>query len=909
LRNIASIETFTMSSIYEFAAHDIFSKLPSPDSVVSMSFFEIQGDHCFDIMNEFEPTQLMTGTDGGVHAFPIIEPQVHSADDLIAMITHGRSVRSTASTGVNDTSSRSHAILRIYINRDVDAMGGQGEGVLTLVDLAGSEHKIDSMYHGAERRKEGAAINASLMALKECVRARASGHNVGHHYRKNKLTMALKSSFTLPLARTVIIGTVSPASKDTEHSLNTLRHACIMDGQDAHDEKETRFVTGGVKHIEALGEINVSGIARRRRDLAKAGNIEDLEPMVSNGNECKPDERILTDKEKRRIRRAAEVKAFSKLTSKQRNILQAARDTLGRGAVQEARFSRPSVDGNVPAKISPLRPSLNLPENFITAINGMDQKLSDLHAPREKLGDLSRVQSQSDLQPSRRLATSPITRVRSNDQRNDRDDASRVSTIPSKETINLYLKVRSGLIANEPNGVAELSDMMKRRAKTLLEQKNISIDDIKYLLKSDVNNLIAQVAVVPKRRPEPEVRESQSRDARKSIGGEANRPSESRSRSETDGISRKLDALSIDAAPPSKGKQVALSAEKVRLFRKLKNIVYSAEGVPQDILNRQLVALMKQKEFSGAEIKHLMQTLGTSLTDGVTMAADSSSSPAETSSKISQSSVKVVDEGKPAVLRSSKRAMLGVIKAPAEGSDGPRSAPAQTIDIPMSEYSSYEGIRELEVELANPSLSEAVRFAVKKKLAARKAEIVRAQRKRDQEERERMKLQQEMLKSKQQQQKEQAEANAAAASAKLLQDKRAKKLEAVLDIGPKSSYEEPERPKSASRPSSRGRSAGKGSALRSSGSKLTVEPEPLATSSTALPTAVARRKSEKTAIADVSDISEPPHRGSSVVREPQQPSVPDRKRRNDRGSFGGVSEVGALAAPFANEMNWNIYIE
>ena len=101
--------------------------------------------------------------------------------------------------------------------------------MLSLVDLAGSEKNIDSMHHSAQRRKEGAQINASLMALKECVRARASGKNRSHVYRKSKLTMALKGSFVLPTARTMIIATVSPSSKDTEHSLNTLRHACIMD--------------------------------------------------------------------------------------------------------------------------------------------------------------------------------------------------------------------------------------------------------------------------------------------------------------------------------------------------------------------------------------------------------------------------------------------------------------------------------------------------------------------------------------------------------------------------------------------------------------------------------------------------------------------------------------------------------
>ena len=57
------------------------------------------------------------------------------------------------------------------------------EGVLTLVDLAGSEHRIDSMYHGKERRKECASINSSLMALKDCIRARAAGINTIIYFR------------------------------------------------------------------------------------------------------------------------------------------------------------------------------------------------------------------------------------------------------------------------------------------------------------------------------------------------------------------------------------------------------------------------------------------------------------------------------------------------------------------------------------------------------------------------------------------------------------------------------------------------------------------------------------------------------------------------------------------------------
>ena len=183
-------KTFTMSSFYSAAARDIFQLLDektarfSVPPRVSCSFIELHGDSAFDLLNSFTPTQLLTGADGCVHAFPCVEPTVSCADELISMITHAISVRSTAQTGVNDTSSRSHALLRVYIqtsssnnsssssSNNHNGVGGaedgdeDEEGVLTLVDLAGSEHRIDSMYHSAERRKEGAGINASLMALK-----------------------------------------------------------------------------------------------------------------------------------------------------------------------------------------------------------------------------------------------------------------------------------------------------------------------------------------------------------------------------------------------------------------------------------------------------------------------------------------------------------------------------------------------------------------------------------------------------------------------------------------------------------------------------------------------------------------------------------------------------------------------
>jgi kinesin family protein 2/24 len=126
-------KTYTMTAIYERAAKELFEVLPA-DRSVSMSFFELAGNVCSDLLYSFGKAPLMTGQDGGVHPFPLVEVDVSDAESLMAMVSFGFNMRSTAATGVHDASSRSHAILRIFVH-DCDARYDHSttEGVLTLV--------------------------------------------------------------------------------------------------------------------------------------------------------------------------------------------------------------------------------------------------------------------------------------------------------------------------------------------------------------------------------------------------------------------------------------------------------------------------------------------------------------------------------------------------------------------------------------------------------------------------------------------------------------------------------------------------------------------------------------------------------------------------------------------------------
>lgn len=102
-------------------------------------------------------------------------------------------------------------------------------GRLSFIDLAGSERGADTYDNDKRVRIEGADINKSLLALKECIRA-LDGDARHVPFRGSKLTEVLRDSFIGEQARTVMIANISPSSSSVEHTLNTLRYADRVKG-------------------------------------------------------------------------------------------------------------------------------------------------------------------------------------------------------------------------------------------------------------------------------------------------------------------------------------------------------------------------------------------------------------------------------------------------------------------------------------------------------------------------------------------------------------------------------------------------------------------------------------------------------------------------------------------------------
>ncbi|KAL3511795.1 hypothetical protein ACH5RR_024512 [Cinchona calisaya] len=191
-----------------------------------VSFFEIYGGKLFDLLNDRKKLCMREDGKQQVCIVGLQEYRVSDVETIKELIEKGNSTRSTGTTGANEESSRSHAILQLAIKRSADGSDSKPArvvGKLSFIDLAGSERGADTTDNDKQTRMEGAEINKSLLALKECIRA-LDNDQVHIPFRGSKLTEVLRDSF-VGNSRTVMISCISPSSGSCEHTLNTLRYA------------------------------------------------------------------------------------------------------------------------------------------------------------------------------------------------------------------------------------------------------------------------------------------------------------------------------------------------------------------------------------------------------------------------------------------------------------------------------------------------------------------------------------------------------------------------------------------------------------------------------------------------------------------------------------------------------------
>ncbi|XP_010279346.1 PREDICTED: kinesin-like protein NACK1 [Nelumbo nucifera] len=228
----SSGKTYTMRGITEKAVKDIYNHImntPERDFTIKISGLEIYNENVRDLLNvdSGRNLKLLDDPEKGVVVEKLVEETVSNDQHLRHLISICEAQRQVGETALNDTSSRSHQIIRLTIESTLRENSGCVKSFvasLNFVDLAGSERASQTNADGA-RLREGCHINLSLMTLTTVIRKLSVGKRSGHiPYRDSKLTRILQHSLG-GNARTAIICTLSPALSHVEQSRNTLSFA------------------------------------------------------------------------------------------------------------------------------------------------------------------------------------------------------------------------------------------------------------------------------------------------------------------------------------------------------------------------------------------------------------------------------------------------------------------------------------------------------------------------------------------------------------------------------------------------------------------------------------------------------------------------------------------------------------
>eukprot|EP01052_Picozoa_sp_SAG31_P002866 SAG31_NODE_104_length_25069_cov_12.917144_5_plen_490_part_00 len=151
--------------------------------------------------------------------------QPTTATQMEMFIRAGSDRRAVASTDMNDTSSRSHAVFIVELSQHIG--GSRRTSRIKLVDLAGSEN-IEKSGATGQRQVEAVSINKALSTLRRVLDACAQsskGTRTHIPFRDSALTKLLADSIG-GNSRTTMIAAVGPSMYNYAESKNTLQWAC-----------------------------------------------------------------------------------------------------------------------------------------------------------------------------------------------------------------------------------------------------------------------------------------------------------------------------------------------------------------------------------------------------------------------------------------------------------------------------------------------------------------------------------------------------------------------------------------------------------------------------------------------------------------------------------------------------------
>ena len=247
-----------------------------------ISYLEIYQENIIDLLNP-DNSKFIQLRDLGTSIIldGLRKLIISSPEEALRFVIQGNKLRHTASTLMNNESSRSHAVISIYIEKTISEKSNKNrtkiqKSVFHIIDLAGSERQNKTGTTG-ERTREAGFINKSLHFLSNVIK------NIINKikpipYRDSKLTHLLRDSLG-GNAKTSIIAAISPFDDNISETLSTLLFA-----QNAKNVKNHAIVNEEISAGENMREMKIlekyntvlEENARLKKELNKYKNDNNL---------------------------------------------------------------------------------------------------------------------------------------------------------------------------------------------------------------------------------------------------------------------------------------------------------------------------------------------------------------------------------------------------------------------------------------------------------------------------------------------------------------------------------------------------------------------------------------------------------------------------------------------------------